>query len=222
MEFFVGQNMWTDALVLNEHYSHSLPSFTCLVVGIRRKHKVTAACYFSNSASGRWTEQLVELSRLVKLKTEETQLTQLISFGLKTIKKMKESKYNLCISYADYSRNHHGGIYQAASWNYHGKRKRRLSGFILNGEFVHRRSAYSRFGSSSIDILKKHKGEPFYDDGKYLYWKALNKKGKAKAKKLELQKNEYPKPGLLERENKEVQDYQIESEQNKHNIQKLF
>jgi hypothetical protein len=36
--------------------------------------------------------------------------------------------------------------------------------------------------------------EAHYDKGKYLYWKALNRKGKLLAKQLGLQSNPYPKP----------------------------
>jgi hypothetical protein len=201
-KYFIGRNKWTDSLILNEHYSHRLPTGTCLVVGIRdEKNKVLACCYFSSITAAQWKEKVVELSRLVKLPNVLIQLTQLISYGLKVLKK---KGYDLVISYADSNQNHHGGIYQAASWNYHGKREQNLNGFIIDGEFVHRRSLYSKYGTSSSKLKdkleKKHEVKLLYDEGKHLYWKAINKKGKLKANKLNLQCNPYPKPGTNTKE----------------------
>jgi len=205
MKFFVGRNMWTDGLILNDHYAHRLPTSVCLSVGIRDKNKVVGCCYFSNCTPGHWKQEVVELSRLVKKDHVKINLTQLISFGLSHLKRLG---FDLVISYADYSKNHHGGIYQAASWNFHGKRKENLNGFIIDGEFIHRRSAYLRYGTSSIKLLDKiPKAIPFYDDGKFLYWKALNKKGKKKAVLLKLECNPYPKPGKREIEIKQYQEH---------------
>ena len=218
-EFFIGRNMWTDSLILNHHYSHKLPSSVYLVVGIRdkkKKNKILAVCYFSSSGAGRWVESFLELSRLVKLDDFKFELTQLISFGMKQIKKMKE--YFLVISYADYSRNHHGGIYQACSWDYHGKRKRRCTGFKIDGEFVHRRTLFTRYGTSSVSLKDKlekkgHKVQLFYDRGKFLYWKTINKKGNLIAKNMQLEKQPYPKP-TKNGKNKTVKEY-LEKEVNK-------
>ena len=39
--------------------------------------------------------------------------------------------------------------------------------------------------------------QPHYDAGKYLYWRALTKEGERMAKRLKLERNEYPKPRHL-------------------------
>jgi len=219
-EFFIGRNMWTDSLILNHHYSHTLPVCIYLVVGIRNKKKknsILAACYFSSTSTGRWkTREFLELSRLVKIDGFNFELTQLISYGMKQIKKMK--KYFLVISYADYSRNHHGGIYQACSWHYHGKRKERCSGFKIDGKFIHRKLAYILYGTSSVSLKDKlekkgHEVTLFYDRGKFLYWKTINKKGNLIAKNMQLEKHPYPKP-TKNGKNKTVKEY-LEKEVNK-------
>ena len=117
----------------------------------------------------------------------------------------RQQKYDLVISYADFSQHHHGGIYQACSWNYHGKRNKRLEGFLVHGEYIPTRNyndvLIKKFGTCSIDKIKDDPNvELVYGEGKFLYWKALNKKGKQKAQRLKLQSNPYPKPGKIKKE----------------------
>ncbi len=203
MKFCIGRNMWTDALVLNEHYSHRLPASSCLVVNAIHKNRYVATCYFSSLSMGHWKEPIIELIRLVKKEGIDLNLTQLISYGLKVLK--KKQRYNLIISYADFSQNHHGGIYQAASWNYHGKRNKRLEGFLVKGEYIPTRTynimLIKKFGTCSINKIKNDPNvKAVYGEGKFLYWKSLNKRGKQKAQRLGLESNPYPKPGRITKE----------------------
>ncbi len=203
MEIISHRNIWTDSLILRHHYSKRIPIGICFTMSIRNKNKIMATCYFSNMTAGHWGEDIIELSRLVKLNSFDYPLTQLIS---KSLKKLKKRGFDLVISYADSQQNHHGGIYQAASWNYHGIRgENSVCGYTIDGAFFHRRSLYSQFGSSSEDVIKKikktgKKVKKVKEPGKHLYWKALNKKGKQKAKKLLLNSIAYPKPGKIEKE----------------------
>ena len=127
-------------------------------------------------------------------------LTKLISQATKQLN--REKKFNLLVSFADSTQGHHGGIYQACSWNFHTLRKSRLDGFIINGTFVAARTCNHRYNTSGLKLVKilEDKGMtcvPHYDNGKYLYWKALDKNGEDKAKRLNLTKSEYPKPAGL-------------------------
>lgn len=105
----------------------------------------------------------------------------------------------MLISFADSTQGHHGGIYQACSWNYHTIRKPRLDGFIIDGVLTAARTCNHRYGTSGQGLVKileaqGHTCIPHFDKGKHLYWKALNRKGEEKAKRLGFTKSPYPKP----------------------------
>jgi len=221
MDFFVGRNMWTDALILNHHYSHRLPAGVCLVVSARVKNKPVATCYFTSLSMGHWSESVIELIRLVKKDGIKLNLTQLISYGMKHLKK----KHNLVISYADFSQHHHGGIYQACSWNFHDKRNKRLEGYVVDGDYIptrnYNQTLIKKYGTCSLNTIKDNPNiKPVYGEGKFLYWKALNKQGIQKAKRLGLQSNPYPKPGKIKTD-RLIYTQEPKRKENK-NLQKLF
>lgn len=146
-----------------------------------------------NIPSAQWKEEVWELGRLVRHPDKDCPpLTRLISQALKVVAKDAD----LIISYADWTQAHHGGIYQAASWNYNGKRDACEIGVIVGGVPIHGRNANHRWGTRSRAKLaaKGIEAEPLMDEGKYLYWRALSKSGEAKAARLGLKCLPYPKP----------------------------
>jgi hypothetical protein len=117
----------------------------------------------------------------------------------KTITFLRRSEaIDLVVSFADSTQGHHGGIYQASSWEYDGKRGRMMDGILLNGVFVPGRSCNSKWGTRSPEKLRQMMPtadvQPHYDDGKHLYWKSLSRRGDAKARRLGLKAEAYPKP----------------------------
>lgn len=78
------------------------------------------------------------------------------------------------------------------------------------------RSLNSKYGTRSLgNVTERLEGQsvaPHYDEGKFLYWKPLDRFGAAKAKRLELQSLPYPKPNaarqLDERLPRRVSDVQ--------------
>ena len=159
---------------------------------------------------------VIELVRLVRKESIKAPLSWLISKTIKALK--RKGGYDIAISYADATQKHHGGIYQACSWNFHAYRKPGEDGLIIDGEFVPRRSVSTRFGTyakgklgAMFDEVKDDPGilafagekekvktiewTEHIDQGKYLYWIPLNKKGKHIAiKELDFENNVYPKP----------------------------
>ncbi|MEB3212684.1 MAG: hypothetical protein VKL39_15095 [Leptolyngbyaceae bacterium] len=98
------------------------------------------------------------------------------------------------VSFADKTQGHHGGVYQAASWSYGGCRERRMDGVLVQGVFIPGRSANSRWGTQSPSRLSElgvH-AEAHFDEGKHIYFKALNVAGKTRAKRLGLTHQSYP------------------------------
>jgi hypothetical protein len=195
-------------LVRLYHYSHNpslMPAYTAtwhVPGGLFGKHgpAIAAAVYNHPVGGGKDShyhdKRLLELKRLVRHPDYECPpLSQLISQSANRIRQL--SMADLLISYADIIEDHHGGVYQACSWNYHGARKP-IHFITINGVKVAPRGLNSKHGTSGIGKLKKlfptvdiDKG---YDLGKHLYWKPLNKKGKRLAESMGFECNPYPKP----------------------------
>ena len=155
---------------------------------------IDAAAVFSIPPT-RWGENVIELLRLVRRPNYNAPLTELLAFSCRWLRK---AGVPLLVSFADWTQRHHGGIYQAAGWNYAGCRDRRMDGVVIDGQFWPGRSCNSRWGTRSTDKLREimptRAIEPHYDDGKHLYWRALSVAGKTRAKRLGLQVRHYPKP----------------------------
>lgn len=187
-------------LVLKHHYSHRLPASVQLCYGDidYGPPRVTRACALFSNATGRWEQDLWELTRLVRLSNYTYPLTMLISKALGHIRQHK--LIDLIVSFADSEEDHHGGIYQACSWVYDGCRNERLDGFNIDGEFVPARTCNAIYGTSSVDVLQSKLPNksitPHMDAGKHCYWKALSKTGMRKAVGLGLCSNRYPQPML--------------------------
>lgn len=186
-------------LVEQFHYSRRWPSNVQMVASVHADGglfgddgEIQAALTFSIPPT-RWAEPVWELSRLVRREGAVVSLTQLIAFGCRVA---KQRGADLLVSFADWTQKHHGGIYQAASWCFDGVRARAMDGVVIGGSFVPGRSANSTFGTRSPVLLAAMgiDAEPHYDEGKALYWRALNGYGKAKAKRIGLQSLPYWKP----------------------------
>jgi hypothetical protein len=121
----------------------------------------------------------------------------LISRTVKELRKRPDCPA-VAVSYADSTQGHHGGVYQAASWNYSCQRAASNDGLMVNGEFIPGRSCNARWGTRSMEKLgAEHPDwtiEIHWDLGKHLYWIPLTKDGKRVAAELGLEKNPYPKP----------------------------
>lgn len=198
MEYTFKRTIDSDKLIENYHYSGYVPSNIQFVANEIVDDEIIATCFFSIPTT-RWPEEVLELCRLVRKEDIEPKpiLTKLISQSVKELK--REKRFNLIVSFADSTHGHHGGVYQACSWNFHALRKPRLDGFIIDGKFVAARTCNHKWGTSGIKLVEilSEKGIacfPHYDKGKYLYWKALDKNGEKKAERLKLQKLPYPKP----------------------------
>ena len=203
MEYSIRTNRLSEAdgLVIAHHYSNRPPGNIQQVITWHEDGGLfggdgpaVAACYFSVPPT-RWSEEVWELSRLVRIPECTTPLTQLIAKACLIAKE----KIDLLVSFADKTQGHHGGIYQAASWNYAGARERACDGVLIGGIFHPGRSCNSTWGTRSPEKLSKILGIevlPHFDEGKHCYWRALKPSGKRKAASLGLNALPYPKPDL--------------------------
>jgi len=189
------------ALVKAFHYSHRAPANIQLVGtfhtagGLFGDFGPAVAAIFFSIPPARWSEDVLELSRLVRHDDCRVPLTRLIAMACR---RLKSDGVDLLVSCADAGAGHHGGIYQACSWAYHGQQNCRMDGLQINGQFVPGRTCNNLYGTQSPTKLRhlkpKWKIEPHYDIGKHLYWRALSRSGKAKAARLGLKRLAYPKP----------------------------
>jgi hypothetical protein len=195
--FKVGEHRPAYALMLKHHYSGRSKRGGRVVGSFhlnRPDSRMVAACVI-HEPSCCWRERgVLELHRLVRSPRHRVPLSQLISLTVREVK--RRSIGELIVSYADSTFGHHGGVYQASGWNYHGKRRPYRDGVIVRGKFVPSRSANTRWGSNNPKVLRLRgiRAKGHFDKGKHLYWKALSAEGEAKAARLGLQKNPYPKP----------------------------
>lgn len=170
-----------------------------MLVGTFHKTKpgrpCVAACIFSLT-SACWRERVVELSRLVRAPRHVVPLSRLISLTCRELR--RRGIADLVVSYADVAAGHHGGVYQASGWNYHGLRAPSCEGFIIRGRYYPGRSMVKRWGFNSRKKLAAIgiRATPRMDK---VYWRALTAEGEAKAERLGLQKRPYPKPRKLRR-----------------------
>jgi len=167
LHFHVGKTEEAGAFVRQHHYSHSLPA---AVISTGTLHlsgglfgdfgECVAACVFGLPAT-QWSEPVLELARLVRISRCRVPLTKLIRL---CCSQLKADGFDLLVSYADTEQGHHGGIYQAAGWNYSGIRCTTESKLMINGQKVHRRSVYQQFGTCSLPkvqaILNGHAPVP--------------------------------------------------------------
>lgn len=160
------------------HYSQTTPSGKLISFGIWENKKFKGVIIFSRGATHQIGDpyqlkqtQITELTR-VALINHEHNVTKLLSKCLKELHKTNPG-LELVVSYADVNQNHLGIIYQAGNWIYEGYHKVTPS-IILNGEKIHARTVYSKYGHNGIQWLKKNidKNARYVEDRdrfKYLY-----------------------------------------------------
>lgn len=190
-------------LIKSFHYSRRVPANVQFVGTLHERGglfgdsgRIVAGLCFSIPPT-RWSEDVLELSRLVRREdTPGVPLSLLIRLASSRV---RQSGADLLVSFADVAQRHHGGIYQAAGWNYSGRRERTMDGLIIEGRFVPGRSCNSSWGTRSPSRISDRlpegvSVEPHYDEGKHIYWKALGRNGERKAERLGLNRMAYPKP----------------------------
>ena len=162
---------------LNWHYSKAVPKAKLVKVGAWENGKFIGVVIFSYGANqnlgnpyGCSMQECVELTRIALTK-HETPVSKIMALAFMFLKKQSPG-IRLLVSYADLDQGHHGGIYQATNWVYEG-----LCGvgsqaaYIINGEKLHNKTVYDRYGTRAYDQIKKiHPTmELFYTKGKHKY-----------------------------------------------------
>jgi hypothetical protein len=206
--FRVGEVEAASEFVRRTHYSGTIQNPSAIIcVGTWHEEgglfgdrgEIVAACVFGISTSNR-KEFVLELTRLCRAPHVRNPLSALISLTCSFIKKKKIA--DTLISFADIGRGHHGGVYQAAGWNYAGLRNAGgTEGIIKDGVYIADRSCHHVWGTRSPSKLKERFPsstiERKFSVGKHLYWRSLTIKGRAIARSLDLRQLPFPKPNAV-------------------------
>lgn len=159
------------------HYSQSMPAGKMLKLGVWESKDYTGVIVFSLGANkhigrtyGLIQTEVCELTR-VALKTHFRPVSEMLARAI-SILKVNNPGLRLIVSYADANQDHIGAIYQATNWFYVGEIESDL-GQMINGEIVHKRTVYARYGRQDMDFLRKIDPKAHYVQGKpkhkYLY-----------------------------------------------------
>lgn len=184
----------------NWHYSKCIPSTGLVKVGVWEENKFIGCVIFSHGSQyeigtpyGLSQFECVELTRIALTK-HKTAVSRIMALALKFLKK-QSPKLRLVVSYADPLQGHHGGIYQATNWIYQGQINEE-SYLKVNGKLFHRRSLYSKYGTSSVPSLRKKglKIDVVMCPGKHKYIFALDDEMKSKCLNLSKPYPKRPKP----------------------------
>lgn len=107
------------------HYSKTMPVPPIVKIGVWEDEKFIGVVLFSRGASpdllkpyGLSQYEGCELTR-VALSNHVTPVSRILAIAFKYLKSSNE-KLKLIVSFADQSKGHHGGIYQAGNWVYCG------------------------------------------------------------------------------------------------------
>lgn len=106
--------------------------------------------------SGRYRckpREACELTR-VALGRHRTPTSRIVAIAIRLLQQRRPD-LRLIVSFADSDQGHHGGIYQAGGWIFTGSRKFH-SALRVKGKVVHPRSLSDRYGTSSVEWLRKN------------------------------------------------------------------
>lgn len=141
------------------HYSGTIPAGKLVKIGVWENRRFIGVVIFSRGAIpeignpyGLSQKSICELTR-VALSEHNTPTTRILAIAIKMLKASNPG-LRLIVSYADEDQGHKGIIYQAGNWI---KAGHATTYFLLvNGEKKHGRSLYSKYGTASLDYVKKH------------------------------------------------------------------
>lgn len=128
------------------HYAAALPTGKLVKLGAWEGGRFIGAVIFSRGASpflghayGFDSTELCELTR-VALRDHVSPVSQIVAAALRVLARTNPG-LRLVVSFADPTRGHHGGIYQAGNWLYAGQSNEVVE-YRIGGRWRHTRGAY--------------------------------------------------------------------------------
>lgn len=141
------------------HYSRCLPGGRLVKIGVWEGGKFVGCVIFSHGACaniarpyGLTQMQVCELTR-VALDQHRTPVSRIVAISLGILRRYCPG-LRLVVSFADITKGHHGGIYQAGGWIYTGVAD--SYAIRIHGKLRHPRSIGSKYGRQDLAWLREH------------------------------------------------------------------
>lgn len=147
-------------LVLEHHYTRRRTADPMHVFVWERDGEVQAAAVFTSPVNRYFGRGAIELARLVRLPSLREPLTAFVAKCLRWLKANTDLRF--CLSYADTTVGHHGGVYQASNFIYVADSKgstqyrNKRDGRIVSGRSFDQHSASNKEGWERLRTGKKH------------------------------------------------------------------
>jgi hypothetical protein len=173
----------------NWHYTGKMPVNKLVKIGVWENEIFIGVVIFGGGASATLHNQFnvtrFEVCELVRIALTKhlTPVSRIIKIALKFLKKTNPL-LKVCVSFADPSAGHHGGVYQAGGWIYTGMSEPVIQWFFNNG-WRHNTDACKR-----LSLEKRKKLPKRFKSGKHRYVFPFDPIIK---KKVELIAKPYPK-----------------------------
>lgn len=150
------------ALLVREHYLHSLPGGTCLAFGTFVCSRLLGALTFGvgptnahRLVEGATSDDCLTLTRLwLSDELPSNSESRVLGVVLRSLRQNTNLKF--LVSYADPSQGHLGTIYQASNWLYTGLSQATPLYDIGDGKARHSRSVSHAYGSHSVKHFARH------------------------------------------------------------------
>lgn len=189
-------------LVRDYHYSRRMAGLVHHAFAWRRPGGLfgdtgepIAAVTYSQPVSRNLPQDALELSRLVRRDDADVRLSSFVAWSLRWLRRNTPTPFVL--SYADPGAGHHGGIYQALGFIYVGPMGGGHLGFTApDGSFVHGRICNGRFGTRSVEQMKRIRPDwqPIYGEAKHLYIFPLRQRVRSVLCRQNWKQHPFPKP----------------------------
>jgi hypothetical protein len=134
-----------------------MPAASTVKVGAWEDGEFIGAVIFSHGASaqiglpfGMTQWQVIELTR-VALNKHHSPVSKIVAIALRMLKKQSPG-LRIVVSYADSSKGHVGGIYQAGNWIFAGGRDTPV--YVVKGERLQGKTVTSRYGHARVPELR--------------------------------------------------------------------
>ena len=174
--------------VENWHYSAVLPVPPLIKVGVWEDGKFIGVVIFSRGANnnllkpfGLNQKEGCELTRIA-LNSHKSPVSRVVRLALKFLLKNSPS-LRLCISFADPSEGHHGGVYQAGNWIYTGKQPATTEYIAPDGKQWHGRmvskDGWIKVQGKYRQCWRHDQCRPVKKPGKHRYLMPLDKEMRA-------------------------------------------
>jgi hypothetical protein len=143
------------------HYTRKIPTSKLVRFGVWEYGVFTGVIIFGAGASARLHEQYglsrYEVCELVRvaLADHETPVSRCIAIALRLLKKSNPG-LKLCVSFADPSVGHHGGIYQAGNWIFTGESRPQIE-VLFRGKWQHVTSSFRNTSREEFRRLSKRR-----------------------------------------------------------------